>query len=218
MGNFSLAKKKVNDNIVEISTNPKNTVTVFKFGFPQRRTSQDPNLRSSQNASAKPVLSIKTNVVNNLTPPLTPSESPRSGKRGSHNWAPERRASTPSIRRFTPGTTPPQSPISKTPDAKPQNRTRFTSLTLFRTPRQRKLQEIREGKLPAIIDPEFRRTSISSATSIDTDSIPTEICDPSSSTTYNRRTISKKHSENGTSRPKVVKTLSSTLTTMQMSF
>jgi len=222
MGHFSLTKDKVNEKIAGKSKNSKNGVTIFKFGFSQRRRSQDRNLKSSQNASAKPVLSIETNVANNLTPPPTPSESPQPGKgssMGSHRWSREQRTSNPGFIRSTPVTTPPQSPTSKSPRReKPQRRTPFSSLTLLRTPRQRKLQEIREGKLPAIMDPEFSRTSTSSSIWSDTDSIPTEICDPSSSTTYTPRIASKKQSSNGNNHRKVVKTLSSTITTIQMSF
>jgi hypothetical protein len=201
MGHFSLTKKKVNDSIEETFTNSKNAVTNFKFGFSQRKMSQDPNTKFSQNPSAKPVLSIETNVANNITPPPTPSESPQPGNMSSmgfHNGSQEKRGSTRSIIRSTQGgTTPPQSPASKSPlGAKPHPRTPFSSLTLFRTPRQRKLREIRKGKLPAIITAEFSRTSLSSPILSDTDSVPTEIYDPSSSTTYNSRTRSKKQSEN----------------------
>lgn len=207
MGHFSLTKKKVNDSIEETFTNSKNAVTNFKFGFSQRRMSQDPNTKSSQNPSAKPVLSIETNITNNITPPPTPSESPQPGKMSSigfHNGSQEKRGSTRSIIRSTQrGTTPPQSPGSKSPlGEKPHPRTPFSSLTLFRTPRQQKLREIRKGKLPAIINPEFSRNSTSSSVSSDIDSIPTEISDPSSSTTHNPRTRSKKQSENGSNRAK----------------
>lgn len=222
MGHFSLTKKKVNGKIEAIFTNSSNAVTIFKFGFSQRSMSRDPDRKSSQNASPKPILSIETNVVSNITPPLSPSESPPSGKRsstGSHNRSQEKRTSTRNMIRSISSTTPPQSPASKSPpSAKPYPRKSFGSLTLFRTPRQRKLQEIREGKLPAISNPECGRTSTSSSKSSETDPILTEIYDPSSSTTYNPRTQSKKQSSKGTNHQKVVTTLPSTVTTTQMLF
>ena len=134
---------------------------------------------------------------------------------GENHWIRERRASTPNLTRSIPWTTPPPSPTSKsrTPP-KPQGRTSLSSLTLFRTPRQRKLQDVREGKLPEIFDPTFNRASPSSLTNAD--SIPPKICDPSSSTTYNPRNGFNNHPSSDNCRQKV-NPLSSTITTMQMS-
>jgi len=219
MGHFPLTKKKkFNASGEGSSTNSKNGITIFKFGFSQEKESQNGNLKSPQNASRKPILVIDTNITDNLTPPPTPPESQQSGKRisiGSHNWTPEQRALTPSLTRSTPGTTPPQSPASKSHTSpKPQGRTSLSSLALFRTPRQRKLQEIREGKLPAILDPAFGRTYTTSSS--DTHSIPPKICDPSSSTTYNPRNGFNNDPSSDDCRQKV-NPLSSTITTMQMS-
>ena len=187
---FSLTKQKGNDNSAKNFESSKNSTLVFKFGFPLRK-SQDLNLKSSESPSKQPILSIDRIVADNLTPPPTPSDSPQASKETSIDCS----ASTPNIfykGRISP--TPPQSPTSNSPGSGPsQRRSSFGSVSLFRTPRQRKLQEIQDGKLPAILcDSELRRNSKSSG---DSDSIPTEICDPSSSTTYsprNRQTRSSK--------------------------
>jgi len=213
MGHFFLMKKKGNDAVN--SNNTKIGISIFKIGFSSQRT--DP-----QNAFIMPSLKIDTRLANNLTPPPTPVESPQSGKGnpfGLPKWSSSQNTSFKSriSSRLSSASTPPHSPKSKSPTIPSQRKKSFTPLSLLKTPRQRKLQEIREGKLPAIqSDPEDNRNSTSS-TSSDVDSIPTEMCDPSSSTTYSPRNRQRKRFPKETTSRKA-SPISTAITTMQVSF
>jgi hypothetical protein len=194
MGHFSLKnKKKSEDNE---SRGRSRSAESFVFGLIRRGSSQQ--LSDSSSKITKQPLVINTTLANASTPPTpppTPNESP-SKENGSDNGATVprtgRRASVPNIgsvftrRGSIP--TPPQSPRSGSPTKPPsllsQRQKSFTSF--FKTPRQRKLEQIREGKLPDLEVLPVLNKQLPSTPPSDDDAFPlAEILDPSSSTTYN---------------------------------
>lgn len=137
----------------------------------------------------RPTLRINTAIP---TPPPTPDSSYQVLPSSSTSTRPsslfERRPS--SIKSV-------QTPTSSSPVTSPTSRRRssVTSLNFLKTPRQRKLQEIREGKLPAKMSDEIETpTATAPATEEkqEKELLPEDICDPSSSTTYNPENRRKK--------------------------
>lgn len=218
MGYFSLVKKKTND-IANKDANMGFTSTKVGSSFCQASPELDQSPRKRKPTSFKPPLSINTDIASAFTPPLTPSDSSQS-RRGSWGNSPGKRGRDKSagVLLKTPQSTvestitPPQSPSSrKSGGTTFTRRTSLTSLSLLKTPRQRKLQEIRQGKLPAI-SPEIE---IRPSTSSDDEPCLTEICDPSSSTTYSPSTrLSNKKNVNGDDNPKDQTIPYSTITSM----
>lgn len=210
MGHFSLTKKKGNDG-AELSRNTKAGIVIFNIAF------------SRPNETKQPALKIDTRIANNLTPPPTPT-SPQSVKGypfGSPKWS-HHGTATPNnspmsnASRLSSGSASSQSTTYKSQTQSPRRKS-FPLLSMFKTPRQRKLQEIREGKLPDIQpDPENNRNSMSSVSS-DVNSVPTEICDPSSSTTYSPTNRQTKPYSNSTTYRKA-NPISTAMAAMQRSF
>jgi hypothetical protein len=128
----------------------------------------------------KPSLTINTKLPANWTPPSTPPDFKPSNDDNPTTLvkALEFPLSWPQTA-HRPTSTPPNTPTVPEP---PRRKSSFTSF--FLTPRQRKLVDIRLGKLPAVasdseVSPPTSRVSISTEDG--------EIQDPSSSTTYNDR-------------------------------
>ena len=152
MGYFSLVKKKTND-IANKDANMGFTSTKVGSSFCQASPELDQSPRKRKPTSFKPPLSINTDIASAFTPPLTPSDSSQS-RRGSWGNSPGKRGRDKSagVLLKTPQSTvestitPPQSPSSrKSGGTTFTRRTSLTSLSLLKTPRQRKLQEIRQG-------------------------------------------------------------------------
>jgi hypothetical protein len=200
MGYFFLTKKKTKNNA---DKDAKSEVILSKVGISTCPTSRglDHSVSEPKPAPVKPPLCINTDIANAFTPPPTPSDGSQSqsgsgtsspGKKGKYSSAgisPETNKSA-----IESAITPPQSPTSSNLNGTIfPRRSSLTSLSLFKTPRQRKLQEIRQGKLPAIsLETEISCRS-TPCTSSDNEPVLTEICDPSSSTTYSPSTrFSKK--------------------------
>jgi len=190
---LTLKKKKDNGKVAEKSITGNNITTILGLTSPRRAPSQDlkapavfkPN-GPEYIAPRKPLLKINTKLTNNITPPPSPN-----GESTPCGW--DRRASVPIISSQT--TTPPQTPSPISPTS--QRRMSLPSpIHFFQTPgRRRKLKEIREGKKPAIhFDEESADTP--PQTSDDDSSVLTEICDPSSSTTYSPKNRSRRHTSN----------------------
>jgi hypothetical protein len=119
----------------------------------------------------RPMLYINTLVP---TPPPTPDtafQAPETSPGSSNSSTFHRRHSLPNSLRTPPSPSP----------SSPQRKSSIASLNFLKTARQRRLQEIREGKLPA-----SPTTSEENITVEDEEELaPEEIQDPSSSTTYN---------------------------------
>jgi hypothetical protein len=186
---------------------------LFKLPLSRRNSSKDtrPETTGERRASSakpssckdtatKPTLTIDTEVTGHSSRSLTPASSPASSpdliafnanRRGS---APPH-ASHQAIRHLSTGLlTPPNSPTVTPGSTSPASSSSspvgrrhhsLTSFSFFKTDRQRKLEEIRLGKMPA-------PPCDTPRASFDSDiSTLVEICDPSSSTTYNRENIAK---------------------------
>ena len=133
------------------------------------------------------MLKINTNLASNITPPPSPK-----GESVPSRW--DRRSSAPTISTQT--TSPLQTPSPTSPPTSLRMMSLASPIQLFKIPcRRRKLREIREGKQPAMnFDDEFADTP--PRTSDDDSSVTTEICDPSSSTTYSPKNRSRRHTFN----------------------
>jgi len=183
---LTLKKKKDNGKVAEKSIIGANVTTILGFASSRRSSSQD--LKSTPAVykptgpeylgSRKPMqLKINTKLTNNINPPPSPSEES----------APCRRRSAPTMSTQTTTLPSPSNPTS-------QRRSLTSPIHLFQTPgRRRKLKEIREGKQPAI-NFEDEIADKPPRTSDDDSSVITEICDPSSSTTYSPKNRSRQHS------------------------
>jgi hypothetical protein len=179
---LTLKKKKENGKVAEKSIIGNNMTTIFGLTSPRRASSQDVNSTVAYKptgpeypAPKKPMLNINTKLANNITPPPSPK-----GESVPRRW--DRRNSAPTISTQT--TSPPQTPSPTSPPTSLRRMSLSSPIQLFQTPgRRRKLREIREGKQPAMnFDDEIADTP--PRTSADDSSVITEICDPSSSTTY----------------------------------
>jgi hypothetical protein len=178
MGHFALLRRKKHAETPEKSTKTGFSLFAQSLGVD---TALIPVFTSARKKEKPFSLRINTHFPANWTPPSSPDSSktstdePNSGKvikTLELPLSPQKSGTGPA-----PSSTPPNSPIS---NSVPRRKSSLTSL-FFMTPRQRKLQEIRLGKQPAVVSDSELRLSISS------DEIPTEIEDPSSSTTYSRR-------------------------------
>jgi len=185
-----LIKTKKHAKSPEKSRKPKN----FKIGLSlfAQSLGVDASLPvfSSVRRKEKPFLTINTQFTLKWIPPSS-----------SESWKPSlhehtRKAGKEQLGLFPPKTnsggtasgssTLPNSPTSTSAHTLVPRKSSLTSL-FFMTPRQRKLQEIRLGKLPAVASD--LDLSLTSKTSISSEETPMEIEieDPSCSTTYNRR-------------------------------
>jgi hypothetical protein len=181
MPHFKLIKKKK-----QVAENPANDL---KNGLSVLAQSLGVNtplpVFTSIRRKEKPSLTINTQLPANWTPPSSPPDF-----KTSHGEDPralvqalELPLSPPQTAR-RPTYTPPNTPTA--PEL-PRRKSSFTSF--FLTPRQRKLEDIRLGKLPAVVSD----SEISPPTSrVSTSTEDGEIQDPSSSTTYNRRSRVKR--------------------------
>jgi hypothetical protein len=195
MPNFTLTlkKKKENGKVAEKSIIGNNMTTIFGFASPRRASSQDVKSTVSKPpgpkypAPKKPMLKINTKLASNITPPPSPK-----GESVPSRW--DRRSSAPTISTQT--TSPLQTPSPTSPVSSLRRMSLPSPIQLFKIPgRRRKLREIREGKQPAMnFDDEFADTP--PRTSDDDSSVTTEICDPSSSTTYSPKNRSRRHTFN----------------------
>jgi len=191
MGHFTLnlKKKKENGSLAEISVPRNNITTILGFASPQPAPSQD--LQSIEPvykptgpehlAPRKPLLKVNTKLANLITPPSSPTRLSEKYDAGCSD----------SISMRDRGQSPPQTPSPTSPTS--QRRMSLTSLHLFKTRRQRKLEKIREGKQPAICIFENKGVDTPPRSSTDDSSSETsEIIDPSSSTTYKPKCRSRR--------------------------
>jgi hypothetical protein len=179
MPQFRLIKKKKQG--AENSKEPKNGLAILAQSLGVDATLP---VFTSIRRKEKPALTVNTQLPATWTPPTTPSDFK------SHDEDPH----TP-IRAFDLPLSPPQTarrptftpPNTPTVPELPRRKSSFTSF--FLTPRQRKLEDIRLGKLPAVVSD----SEISPPTSrVSTSTEDGEIQDPSSSTTYNCRSRVKR--------------------------
>jgi len=153
---------------------------------------------TSVKRNEKPFLTVNTRFPANWTPPsgpkswkTTPREQSRKAVKAQLHLSPSKTNGSASA---AGSSGPPNSPTSGSANTLPPRKSSLTCL-LFMTARQRKLQEIRLGKLPAVaLDSELTLASRTSTSSEGTRT-DIEIEDPSCSTTYSRRSsVGRSHS------------------------
>lgn len=180
MPHFRLIKKK--KQVSEKSNDPKNGLSILAQSLGVDTTLP---VFTSIRRKEKPSLTINTQLPANWTPPSTPPDFKISRDEDPRILASvlELPISPPQTAR-RPTSTPPNTP---TIPELPRRKSSFTSF--FLTARQRKLEDIRLGKLPAVAsDSEISVPTTRVSTSTEDD----EIQDPSSSNTYNRRSRVKR--------------------------
>jgi len=125
----------------------------------------------------RPALRIDTGTPTSPSTPQSIHESPEASSSSTITFSSyRRRHSFPNSLR-----TSSSSSTNSTAQSSPLRKSSLTSLSFLKTPRQRRLQEIRQGKLPATMSDNVNELDSQDENEL----LPEDIYDPSSSTTYN---------------------------------